>query len=257
MPAFPIPDELQTLTQFAHALADKADEIARHYFNAGASSQYKADNTPVTLADETIERELRAMIAKAYPAHGVLGEEEAPTALDADYVWVMDPIDGTRSFMAGKPQFMTLIALCYKTVPIIGIATQAILKERYVGVHGQQSTRNGEPIRTRSCHRLEDAWLATTSPHYFSEEGKRFFAKHQRLAKETLYGGDAYNYCLLARGGLDIVIEEGLKPFDILALVPIIEGAGGLVREWDGSAITLETDGAVKALGSNYLLLLE
>ncbi|MBI1276320.1 histidinol phosphate phosphatase [bacterium] len=250
-----MPSMLNELAAFAHTLADAADEIARHYFAAGAASHYKSDKTPVTLADESIEQRLREMISKTYPSHGIWGEEQGKTAIDADYVWVIDPIDGTRSFMAGKPQFMTLIALCHKGKPVIGTASQAILKERYMGVQGMPSSRNGEPIRTRGCYRMEDAWLATTSPHYFSDEGKRFFARHQRLAKETLYGGDAYNYCLLARGGLDIVIEEGLKPYDILALVPIIEGAGGTVHQWDGKPVELHTSGSVVAKGLDQLSL--
>src|SRR5690606_34914828 len=242
-----------SLVSGAHALADAADAIARRYFRAPVKSLWKEDATPVTLADQEIERAIRAIIAERWPTHGIFGEEEGQHNISADYVWVIDPIDGTRSFMAGKPQFATLIALCHKSIPVLGIVSQAITKERWLGIAGQPSLLNGDQIRTRSCHRMEEGWLATTSPHYFTDDGKRGFSHVQRLAKETLYGGDAYNYALLAGGGLDAVIEEGLKPYDALALAPIIAGAGGCMTDWQGLPLTITMSGRVLASATPQL----
>ncbi len=213
----------------------------------------KADDSPVTKADREVESALRAYVAQHLPDHGVIGEEEADHQTDARFVWVFDPIDGTRSFMAGRPTFTTLIALCENNTPILGIIDQPIVHDRWVGCQGMPSTLNGHPIHTRPCPVLDNALLATTSPHYFSAEGALFFENLRSQCRDTLYGGDAYLYGLLASGHIDVICEEGLKFFDIAALLPIIEGAGGKVSDWHGQPLSRDNHATMWAVGDGAL----
>lgn len=212
----------------ADQLADASGDILRKHYRTLFAAESKPDKSLVTAIDRKVEETLRAIIHKIHPDHGFIGEETGSTNENAEYVWVIDPIDGTSSFVAGRPLFTTLIALLHHGKPILGIIDQPILRERWIG-DGKTASLNGQPIRTRKAASLSDCILATTSPDLFSVEGKKFFDSIYAQTKQTLYGGDAYNYALLASGYVDIVIEEGLKPHDYLALIPIIEGAGGTV----------------------------
>lgn len=235
---------------FAHLLADAAGGIARHYFRTAVPVETKHDQSPVSLADREIEKALRARIAETFPDHGILGEEMGSADIERDYVWVIDPIDGTRAFLAGRPLFTTLIALCFQGTPILGIIDQPIIGERYVGAAGQATTRNKAPISVRSCERLTHASLATTSPAYFAADERGRFEALRDACGDVIYGGDAYNYAQLASGFIDIVAESGLKPYDVMALRPIIEGAGGIVTTWNGAPLTLYDYHSVVAGGS-------
>lgn len=223
---------------FADQLADAAGDIIRSHYRQPIPVDHKSDNSPVTLADREAEAAMRAWIKKHYPDHGMIGEEYGNENEGADYVWVLDPIDGTASFIAGRPIFVTLIALMHNERPILGIIDQPITKERWVGVTGEPTTLNGNPVRVRECANLSHAVLATTGPQYFTPEGKTFFDTISAKARRTVYGGDGYNYALLASGHIDAVIEEGLKLHDVMALIPIIEGAGGNVTDWKGGDIS-------------------
>lgn len=230
-------------------LADLARPIIKTHFRTGAAISDKADASPVTEADRAAEAAMRTAINDAFPGHGILGEEFGPENTDADYVWVLDPIDGTKAFVTGKPLFGTLIALCHQGRPILGLIDQAILDERWLGAAGRTTTLNGADISTRTATTLKDAWLYATSPDMFEGADAEAFARLGGAVKHTLYGADCYAYGLLAAGHTDLVAEASLKPYDFCAHVPIIEGAGGCMTDWSGAALSIASDGRVLAAG--------
>jgi inositol-phosphate phosphatase/L-galactose 1-phosphate phosphatase/histidinol-phosphatase len=234
----------------AHRLADAAGAAIRpHFRRCGFES--KADATPVTVADRAAELAMRTLIEAERPEDGIIGEEFGQANPTASRVWVLDPIDGTRSFMIGRPIFGTLIALTEGGCPVLGIIDQPITGERWVGVKGEATTLNGAPTRTRPGTTLASALVATTAPRFFSPPLADALAA---LGNEIHFGGDCYNYGLLASGHLDLVVEQGLKLFDFAALVPIVEGAGGIMRDWSGNLLTAASEGRVVAAGDPALL---
>jgi inositol-phosphate phosphatase/L-galactose 1-phosphate phosphatase/histidinol-phosphatase len=234
----------------AHRLADRAGEIQRRYFRTPVSVETKADASPVTIADREAEAAMRELILATYPDHGILGEEHGPEALDAEFVWVLDPIDGTKSFITGRPLFGTLIGLAHAGRPVVGVIDQAVLKERWVGCAGAPSAWNGRPVRTRACPGLEDAVLFTTSPLLFDPgpESEAYRAVQERV-RLPMFGGDCYAYGLVASGFADLVVEAGLAPYDFMALAPVLEGAGGRITDWTGRPLGLASSGQVVAAG--------
>jgi histidinol phosphatase-like enzyme (inositol monophosphatase family) len=214
----------------------------------------KADLSPVTEADRAAESAMRAILQAERPGDGMIGEEYGPDRADAERVWVLDPIDGTRSFVAGRPIFGTLVALVEQGKPLLGLIHQPISGERWTGAVGQPTMLNGAPVRTRPCTELGQAHLATTGPGYFTPQSWIAFERVRVAARDTLWGGDCYNYGLLAAGHLDLVIEDGLKLYDFAALVPIVEGAGGAMRDWTGRPLDMSSDGKVIAAGDPGLI---
>jgi histidinol phosphatase-like enzyme (inositol monophosphatase family) len=242
---------LESDIALAHRLADAAGAAIRPFFRAAFSHEAKADASPVTEADRAAEAAMRRLLDAEAPRDGIIGEEYGAERPDAARQWVLDPIDGTVSFMAGRPIFGTLIALLQDGWPLIGIIDQPISGERWVGAMGQPTLFGGKPAATRSCRNLADAVLATTGPQYFSDhDGEHFMALAAQTAhKRMVFGGDCYNYGLLASGHIDLVIEAGLKLHDFAALVPIVEGAGGTMSDWNGEPLNADSDGHVIALG--------
>lgn len=238
----------------AHALADAAGAAIRPYFRAAFALERKADASPVTAADRAAEAAMRALLESHAPADGIVGEEYGAEREDAARVWVLDPIDGTRSFVAGRPIFGTLIALVEDGRPVLGIIDQPIGRERWAGATGRPTTLNGAMARTRPCDGIARAHLATTGPGYFRSAGLAAFGRVSAAARDTLWGGDCYNYGLLAAGHLDLVVEEGLKLYDFAALVPIVEGAGGAMRDWSGRPLDMASGGDVIAAGDPELI---
>lgn len=234
---------------FIEQLATVSGEIIRQYYRKDVPYEVKEDASPVTLADREVERNVRALIRSSFPEHGIIGEEFDPVNENAEYVWVLDPIDGTKSFMIGRPIFGTLISLLHKDTPILGVIDQPILGERWTGVKGFATNLNYDPIETRACTELKDAVLCTTSPNLFKGQDFKKFDKIRKTAHYVVYGGDCYSYGLLARGSVDVVIETGLKPHDFCAFRPIIEGAKGIVTDWQGNPLTRHSDGRVLACG--------
>jgi histidinol phosphatase-like enzyme (inositol monophosphatase family) len=233
----------------AHSLADAARPISARYFRTPVTIDDKSDASPVTIADREAEAAMRAILTREVPAHGVYGEEHGVERADAEYVWVLDPIDGTRAFITGLPIWGTLIALLHRGVPVLGIIDQPILKERWLGVSGQQSTFNGKPIGVRACPRLDSAYMYSTAPIMFPGDTLR---KHEALTtavKLFRWGGDCYAYGLLASGHVDLVVENELKLYDFAALAPVIKGAGGLITDWRGNPLDMRSDGSVLAAG--------
>jgi len=234
-----------------HRLADIARAEIRPLFRSGLASEAKGDATPVTLADRQAEAAMRRLIEAEAGADGICGEEYGVKPGVSGRQWVLDPIDGTTAFLAGRPIFGTLIALLEDGFPVLGVIDQPILGERWLGVVGQPTCFNGRPVRTRACPELDRATIATTGPHYFTvEQGDRFMAlAGQTDHKRMVMGGDCYNYAALASGHIDIVAEAGLKLHDFAALVPVVEGAGGVMSDWRGEPLHAESDGSVLALG--------
>ncbi|MBO9671038.1 MAG: histidinol-phosphatase [Sphingobium sp.] len=233
----------------AAALADAAGKAIRPFFRAPFEIDTKSDASPVTEADKAAEIAMRDIIEKQRPGDGIIGEEYGTTRPDAARTWVLDPIDGTRSFIAGRPIFGTLIALMQDGWPLIGIIDQPIIGERWIGAMGQPTTLNGKPVTTRRCRDLDQAILATTGPQYFAGHRGEHFSILAGQCRDTVWGGDCYNYALLASGHIDIVVESGLKLHDLAALVPVVEGAGGRMCDWSGEPLTDASDGDVIAIG--------
>ncbi len=235
----------------ALAMADAAREAIRPFFRAAFALEDKADASPVTDADRAGEAAMRQIIEAEYPRDGIIGEEYGEKSGATGRVWVLDPIDGTTSFIAGRPIFGTLIALMVEGWPVLGVIDQPIAKERWVGVTGKPTMFNGAPARTRRCASLDQALLATTSPHLFGDDqAVSFLALASKVARRRLiYGGDCYNYGLVASGHVDVVVEAGLKLHDFAALIPIVEGAGGTMCDWSGDPLNADSAGDVIALG--------
>lgn len=228
---------------FVDELASLSGEAIRPFFRTTLGVENKSIGSfdPVTEADRAAETAMRALIRRTFPDHGIIGEEFGDERPDAAYVWVLDPIDGTKSFIAGMPAWGTLIGLLKDGVPVYGMMHQPFIGERFAG-DGASARYRGPAgdrrLSVRSCAGLKDAVLFTTSPLLMSAEERRHFQKVEKNVRLSRYGGDCYAYCMVAAGYVDIVIETGLKPHDILPLIPIIEGAGGIVTDWRGNSAT-------------------
>ncbi len=235
----------------AERLANAAGDAIRPLFRGAYALEDKADASPVTEADRTAEAAMRRLIEAEYPRDGIIGEEYGTKAGSTGRIWVLDPIDGTTSFIAGRPIFGTLIALIEDGWPVLGVIDQPIARERWVGAAGKPTMFNNAPARTRPCRDLARAILATTSPHLFSEaQAPHFLTLASKVARRRIvYGGDCYNYGLVASGHVDLVVEAGLKLHDFAALVPVVEGAGGTMCDWRGDPLNAGSDGEVIALG--------
>jgi myo-inositol-1(or 4)-monophosphatase len=252
-----LPDAgLDRLIAGAEAAADVAGAVVRPFFRAGVAADLKSDRSPVTIADRTAEQAMRAVLSERFPDHGILGEEFGVDRPDARHRWVLDPIDGTRAFITGRPTFGTLIALLDGDVPILGVIDQPVTGERWIGAAGRPTTfrgpYGGRP-GCRPCAALADAELSCTSPEMLGADTPRW----QRLAgavRRTYWGGDCYAHGLIALGQIDVIAEMTMKLWDWAALVPVIEGAGGRVTDWAGNALQPGGDGRVLSVGDPALL---
>jgi inositol-phosphate phosphatase / L-galactose 1-phosphate phosphatase / histidinol-phosphatase len=235
----------------ANRLADAAGAAIRPLFRANFAHEAKADTSPVTEADRAAEAAIRSILDVECPADSIVGEEYGTKEGTSGRSWVIDPIDGTVSFMAGRPIFGTLIALLQDGWPVLGIIDQCISGERWVGAAGQITTLNGKTVQTRRCLELGAMTLASSGPQYFDDHSaEHFMALAAKTAhRRMVWGGDCYNYALLATGQLDCVVESGLKLHDLAALVPVVEGAGGTMCDWNGEPLHAASEGHVIALG--------
>lgn len=244
---------LDNFLALAMEMADAAAAIIRGHFRQPVGVDQKADLTPVTIADRDAEAAMRDMIKARFPNHGIIGEEEGADRADASHVWVLDPVDGTKRFITGNPQFGTLIALLQDGIPILGIVDMPILGERWYGATGRPtrftSSAGTATAQTRSCPHLAEAALYTTSPEMFEGPDHDAFERVRKAVKVPLYGSECYGYGLLASGYNDLVIEADMAPHDYLAQVPIIAGAGGLVTDWQGVPLRLGSGHQVLAAG--------
>jgi inositol-phosphate phosphatase / L-galactose 1-phosphate phosphatase / histidinol-phosphatase len=234
------------LIALAHRLADASGAVIRPYFRTENGVVDKADGTPVTKADREGELAIRAILDVERPGDGIWGEEFGANDLDADYVWTLDPVDGTKAFMTGKPMWGTLIGLLHRGVPILGIIDQPWLKERWIGGLGLPTTFNGQRVQVQSVDRLADAVFSTTALDMFTGDKVVPFDRFCRSVKLISWGGDCYHYGLVASGFLDGVIEAELKLHDVVALAPILQQAGGYLTNWDGSLIRMGPDPTIR-----------
>jgi myo-inositol-1(or 4)-monophosphatase len=248
---------MQEFIAVAEAAADLAGQVIRPLFRSALLVEAKGDASPVTEADRAAERAIRALLAERLPQHGVWGEEFGPDRADAEYLWVLDPIDGTRAFVTGRPLFGTLIALLHRGRPVLGLIDQPVTGERWLGVDGAATSFRspmGGTARCRSCARVSEAELSCTSPDMFEAADRPGFERLRAAARRVTWGGDCYSYGLTALGLVDIVAESTMKPWDWAAVVPVVEGAGGRVTDWAGQPLTLASEGRVLAVGDPRLL---
>jgi myo-inositol-1(or 4)-monophosphatase len=225
---------------FIEKLATASGETILPFFRTSLGVENKKagrDFDPVTEADRAAEAAMRRLISQNFPQHGIVGEEFGDERADAEYVWVLDPIDGTKAFIGGFPVWGTLIALLHHGEPAFGMMHQPFIRERFTGDNGAARYRGptGErKLSVRRCASLAEATLYTTTPLVMDEPQRALFTRVETEVRLSRYGGDCYAYCMLATGHVDLVIEAGLKSYDIAALVPIVRGAGGIVTTWDG-----------------------
>lgn len=225
---------------FVERLADAAGEAVLPFFRTHIGVENKGGARgfdPVTAADHAGEAAMRQIIKATFPDHGILGEEFGREGEDAEYCWVLDPIDGTRAFITGLLAWGTLIGLLRNGRPVYGVMSQPFTRERFLGDGGSARYRGPtgqRKLRVRPCASIEDAVLSATSPRLFEGADLTAFEAIEARARHTRFGGDCYAYCMLAAGQIDLVVEAGLQPYDIVALIPIIEGAGGVVTDWNG-----------------------
>lgn len=245
------------IAAFVDELAKVAGDAIRPFFRTALAidnKRLKGSFDPVTAADRAAETAMRALIRKQFPAHGIIGEEFEDVESNGPYTWVLDPIDGTKSFIAGMPVWGTLIGLCKDGVPVYGLMAQPFIGERFTGDGGSAKYRGpaGErKLMTRPCASLEDALLFTTSPHLFTPEERERFEAVEKNVRLSRYGGDCYAYCMIAAGYVDLVVEAGLDSYDIIALIPIVEGAGGVITNWQGESAA--KGGRIVAAGDKRL----
>ena len=247
------PDRAE-LVDFAETLADAARAVARRHFRASIEVEYKRDGSPVTRADREVEETLSGSIRERFPGHAVVGEELGATGPSgARWRWVLDPIDGTRNFVTGRPLFGTLIAFLDGERPILGVIEAPALAERYVGSAGDATRRDGTPCRTSDCTRLGDARVSATTPDLFDSEELVAFDDVSFAARLRTFGGDCYQYAQLAAGHIDLVVEAQLAPYDLLALAPVVTGAGGIITDWEGAVLDARSDGRILAAATPEL----
>ena len=240
----------------AVAAADAAGSAIRPHFRGSVAADLKSDQSPVTIADRNAELAMRSVLARDCPECGVLGEEFGLERPDARLRWVLDPIDGTRAFITGRPTFGCLVALLDGDTPIVGIIDQPVTRERWIGVAGRRTVFTGPlggQVGTRACPSLARAELSATSPEMFGGDLPRF-QQLRPLVRRNYWGGDCYAYGLLALGQIDVIVECDLKPWDWAALLPVIEGAGGRLTDWHGEPPRTDGDGRVIAVGDAGLL---
>ena len=227
---------------FVNELASVSGETILPFFRTALSIEDKGRSgsfDPVTAADHAAETAMRTLIRRTFPDHGIIGEEYGGERAEAEYVWVLDPIDGTKSFISGMPAWGSLIALTRNGTPVFGMMHQPFIRERFSGDGGAARYRGpaGErKLMVRPCAGLSDAVLFTTSPLLMTPDDRAAYARVESAVRLPRYGGDCYAYCMLAAGHVDLVIETGLKPHDIVALIPSVEGAGGIVTNWEGGS---------------------
>lgn len=245
--------DLDSFAAFAGELADRAGEFIRPLFRRPITIHSKSDESPVTEADRGAETVMRKLINERFPDHGIVGEEHGAEKPDAEWVWHLDPIDGTKSFITGSAQFVTLIALTRHGKPVVGVINQPVNNERWLGVEGRPTTFNGKPTSTRACADLADAVLYTWGAECLEgANGATLKRLTDRVALRR-FSADGYAYGLLSLGFVDIVVDDDMKPHDYLALAPVVSGAGGRITDWDGREIEFGVGARTLACGDAVL----
>jgi len=238
----------------AHQLADVAGAAAMAVFRTGFDIETKDDASPVTRADREAEAVMRERINATFPDHGILGEEHGAERSDAEFVWVLDPIDGTRAFVNGIPLFATLIALVRDGIPVLGLNAFPALNERWLATSDEPTRHwarghDGVAVRVRACPSLASAKMCTTSPDMFDTADSNRYAHLKAAVQDTRFGTDAWAYSMVSSGHTDMVAESGMQPYDYLSHAVIVAGAGGTITDWNGQPLSIHSDGSVLASG--------
>jgi histidinol phosphatase-like enzyme (inositol monophosphatase family) len=242
------PDHHQFL-KFAEGMLDITGEILLEASRSVPEVEFKTDASFVTDTDKIIETRLREMIESEYPEHGIYGEEFEAKNINAEFVWVLDPIDGTAPFIAGIPVFGTLVCLAWKGKPFIGLIDHPATSDRWTGVSGLFAKRNGGPVSTKTCSGPESAFVTCSNPDFMSKDEHERFMRLQSVAPYVQYGGSCFSYGLLASGRTHIAIDASLEPFDFFACAAVICGAGGVLTNWSGDEVSLDWSGGILAAG--------
>ena len=250
MPKIP---EIKEFLTFAEELANASRAILVEAAHGSQMGEMKSDGSPVTHIDQAVEERLRKMIVGRYPGHGVVGEEYSDANTVEDYTWVLDPIDGTLSFLGGLPVYGTLIALLRGGVPMIGVIDMPATAERWVGCTETTTLRNGAPVRTRPCQDLAQAMLSTSNIDFYDGNDRTTLERLKAATRWTVYGGSCMAYAQIASGRIDVGIDVTFDVFDYLALAPIIEGAGGVITDWQGAPLTLASGDRFIAAGDSRI----
>lgn len=245
---------VDALARLALHLVDMVGPIARRHFRTPVAVDDKPDRSPVTVADRTMEADMRRALATRRPDDGIIGEEYGTERPEADFVWVIDPIDGTKAFITGRPTFVTLVALLHQGRPVLGVIDQPVTGDRWLGIAGRSTLANSRRAHTRACPSLDRAMLAATAPEMFDETRRAGFDRLSAETRLTTWGGDGGLYGLLALGLLDVIAEASMALYDFAALVPVVTGAGGRIVDWQGRPLEAASDGTVLAVGDPALL---
>lgn len=245
--------DIRNFIAFAQGLAEASGTIIREAARQNNAFVSKGDDSPVTEIDRRVETELRRRIAEAFPEHGIQGEEFGAQATDAEHVWVIDPIDGTKAFVAGIPVFGTLIALTRRGIPILGVIDQPMTRERWIGAEGYPTTLNDVRVATSGRKILSEAVLSTSSIELYEPGSLPTFKALRSSVHWCVYGGSCYAYGRLASGGIDVAIDPFFTPHDVLAHVPVIANAGGVITDWEGAPLTLHSSGRCLAAANPEL----
>ena len=238
--------EIKHFAEFGVRAVDVSGALIREHNCKPLHVEVKGDGSPVTSVDQAVEDQIRKMIAAEHPSHGILGEERPAYAPDSEFVWVIDPIDGTLPFLAGIPVFGTLLALLHNGIPVLGIIDMPMTGERWIGADGLQTTRNGKPVRSRPCADLSTALMSTSNPDYYDHTNAPALERLKKATRFAVYGGSCMFYAQIASGRVDICIDVQFDVYDYLALIPVVLGAGGVFTDWQGSAAGLNS-------GSQYI----
>jgi histidinol phosphatase-like enzyme (inositol monophosphatase family) len=234
---------------FAETLADRSRAMLLKARQTAPEIELKPDASFVTATDKAVETALREMIMKAYPDHGILGEEFDNTNIDAEFVWILDPIDGTAPFIAGIPVYGTLIGLAWKGAPYLGVIDHPATSDRWTGIAHSFAHHNGRPVRVRRCSAIETAFATCSNADFMSPDQRARFDRIRKRVQYVQYGGSCFSYGVLASGRTDIAIDGGLDSFDVYACAAVIQGAGGFITDWNGNALSFDMSGTVIAAG--------
>ncbi len=241
--------QILAFAESAECMAAAAGNYIREAVKKPFSTEIKGDGSPVTDVDKATEDCIREIIAERHPDHGILGEEREPVSPDAEFVWIIDPIDGTLPFLAGIPVFGTLIALMQGDTPLIGIIDMPMTGERWIGRHGMETLRNGAPIRTRACSDLSSALMSTSNPDFYESDTVGALDNMRAATKLAVYGGSCMSYAQIATGRIDVGLDVQFDIHDYLPLVPVIQGAGGVITDWKGNPLTRDSGDRFVASG--------
>ncbi|EPJ45901.1 MAG: hypothetical protein OFPII_25490 [Osedax symbiont Rs1] len=226
--------DLQQFVNSINLMTDVSGELIRHLRHTNIVPQIKTDTSPVTSVDKEVESSIRDIIAKLHPDHGICGEEFADTATNSEFVWVIDPIDGTLAFLAGFPVFGTLIALLHNQKPILGVIDMPVTSQRWIGGIDRPTTCNNQPVRVRNCNDINQAMLSTSNPDFYDDQTLPALLALKDCSQLNIYGGSCMAYAQLASGKIDLAIDVQSDIHDFLPLVPVIKGAGGMITDWHG-----------------------